>query len=48
MYILHSNSKQFFILYLENKMGGGGRGGTFLYTHINEVPQLKTYIFECW
>jgi hypothetical protein len=37
MYILHSNSKQFFILYLENKRGGGE--GTLLYTHINAIPQ---------
>jgi len=39
MYILHSNSKQFFILYLENKMGVGE--GTLFYTHINAVPQTE-------
>jgi hypothetical protein len=37
MYILHSNSRQFFILYLENKRGGGE--GTLLSTYIHAVPQ---------
>jgi len=39
MYILHSNSKQFFTLYLENNRRGGE--GTLLYTHINAVPQTE-------